>query len=407
MKRLLILTDAITAPLYIPRMRYLVTNLAKRGWACTVISERVPNIDYIFTDCKHLRFAFYTGEHPLRDKIVWFLDKLFPLKERAFERFVRQHVDDTSQFDYILCSAFHTHPLPTAARLARDWHLPLVIDLRDIAEQWGEAPYMEHPINTPFRKLNRWLTNQYTAKTIRQRNKALKTAKTITTVSPWHKDFLSKLHPDVQLIYNGFDTIDFAPKDIPSNTFDIVYTGKIYDFNLRDPHLLFEAVGNMRKNDSLPNNLRLCFYCEPEIYPALQALAQEHHISDLLQTTPYVPKEQIPALLHRSSIVLQLTNKACPGGSHGIMTTKFFEALGVEKPVLCVRSDEECLAAVIAQTNAGIAATNVEEVTSFIQDKYREWKTNGFTHQHVTNKEQFSRGYQASQFEQILIRLHS
>ncbi len=85
------------------------------------------------------------------------------------------------------------------------------------------------------------------------------------------------------------------------------------------------------------------------------------------------------------------------------MTTKFFEALGVEKPVLCVRSDEECLANVINQTNAGLAATNVEEIQTFICEKYHEWQKNGFTRQAVINKEQFSREKQAQQFEQLFI----
>jgi hypothetical protein len=83
------------------------------------------------------------------------------------------------------------------------------------------------------------------------------------------------------------------------------------------------------------------------------------------------------------------------------MTTKFFEAIGVEKPILCVRSDEECLAQTIKETNAGLAATNVEEVKEFILYHYNEWQQNGYTHINITNKEHFSRQNQAIQFEKI------
>jgi hypothetical protein len=88
------------------------------------------------------------------------------------------------------------------------------------------------------------------------------------------------------------------------------------------------------------------------------------------------------------------------------MGTKFFEALGVEKPVLCVRSDEECLAQVIQETNAGLAGTNAEEVADFILEKYQEWKNKGFTRQAVdqAQKRLFTRQYQAQQFEQILLK---
>jgi hypothetical protein len=85
------------------------------------------------------------------------------------------------------------------------------------------------------------------------------------------------------------------------------------------------------------------------------------------------------------------------------MGTKFFENIGIEKPVLCVRSDEECLADAIEKTHAGLAATNVEEVKAFIVEKYQEWKQNGFTHQAVVNKQQFTRQYEAQQFEKLFI----
>jgi hypothetical protein len=83
------------------------------------------------------------------------------------------------------------------------------------------------------------------------------------------------------------------------------------------------------------------------------------------------------------------------------MGTKFFENMGVEKPVLCVRSDEECLAQVIAQTEAGLAATEVEQVKAFVMDKYQEWKQNGYTRQRAKNKEMFTRQRQAEQFKEV------
>ena len=83
------------------------------------------------------------------------------------------------------------------------------------------------------------------------------------------------------------------------------------------------------------------------------------------------------------------------------MTTKFFEALGVEKPVLCVRSDESCLAQVINETECGLAATSVEEVKDFILYHYNQWQQNGYTRINVKNKELFTRQNQALLFEEI------
>ena len=120
----------------------------------------------------------------------------------------------------------------------------------------------------------------------------------------------------------------------------------------------------------------------------------------------FVHITEIPQLLHQSSIILVASQKSSANGTHGIMTTKFFEALGVEKPVLCVPSDEECLAQVIQETNAGLAATNAEQICAFIDQKYREWKKNGFTRQAVNpeQKQRFTRQFQAQQFEQLFIQ---
>ncbi|MBR5189125.1 MAG: hypothetical protein IKW17_02580, partial [Paludibacteraceae bacterium] len=143
--------------------------------------------------------------------------------------------------------------------------------------------------------------------------------------------------------------------------------------------------------------IRLIWYTNTDVHTQISNLAKQHNLTTPLIINSYVPNNEIPRLLNQSSIILVLTNK----GNRGIMTTKFFEAIGVEKPILCVRSDEECLAQTIKETNAGLAATTVEEVKQFILHHYQQWQQNGYTHINITNKEQFSRQRQAQQFEEI------
>jgi hypothetical protein len=129
-----------------------------------------------------------------------------------------------------------------------------------------------------------------------------------------------------------------------------------------------------------------------ENYPTAKSISEIHDL---------VPVSEVPNLLNKSSIILVLTNKSDETGPKGIMTTKFFEAVGVEKPVLCVKSDEGCLAQVINDTNAGLSAKTEEEVIEFITEKYKEWQKNGFTRQNVRNKDYFCRENQANQFIEI------
>jgi hypothetical protein len=127
-------------------------------------------------------------------------------------------------------------------------------------------------------------------------------------------------------------------------------------------------------------------------YPTSRSISQVNNL---------VPVSEIPTLLNKSSIVLVLTNKSDENGPKGIMTTKFFEAIGVEKPVLCVPNDEGCLGQVINEVNAGLAANSAQEVQNFITEKYNEWQKNGFTRQNVRNKEYFCRENQAKEFIKV------
>ena len=77
----------------------------------------------------------------------------------------------------------------------------------------------------------------------------------------------------------------------------------------------------------------------------------------------------------------------------------------MEKPLLLVRSDEECLAQTMAYTHAGLAATSAEEIKQFIQDRYHEWLTKGVTRQAVQHKSEFTRQHQTQQFEQLFLSL--
>ena len=336
--------------------------------------------------------------------MAWLADKFFMSKERRMYRLLTQTLKPTD-YDCILCSAFNTFPLMTAARLSRKWNIPLVADLRDLTEQWGESKFAQHLKYTGIRCIDEWLTRRYNARCIRQRDQALRQASVITTISPWHQQFLSERFGKAELIYNGYDEQDFAPKDEHSSTFLISYTGRIYDFGLRDPGLLFEALHAMKNDGVLPKELELHFYCEPSMHEPLRNKAVESGVEHVLHLHGYISNAEVIDVLHRSSISLLLTNKASIHGAHGIMTTKFFEALGVEKPVLCVRSDEECLAQVISETNAGVAAKTAEEVRTFILDKYREWQQHGFTRQPVNQeqKQLFTRRRQARQFETLLL----
>lgn len=405
-KRILILCDAFDAPAYAPRVRYLCENLVRMGWEPFLFTEKLPNIDYQITCCPNMQIPYYRHKGWL-GKMEWMfkvlLDDVFDIKAKWYYRKLKPILQE-KEIDIVFCSTFNLFPLGVAGRIARKIHKPLYVDLRDIAEQWTQHEYYAHQMNGLPPKIKQLINRLHAESIVARRNACLRKANALTTISPWHAQFLKSYNPNVYLVYNGYDENRFFFSAKSVDTFDIVYTGRMYDIQLRNPLLLLEALSQLDKEHLITaENVRVKFFVDEASHDMIQELFAEHAISSYLTLNKFIATAEIPALLQSASIILVLSNKTTEKGPFGIMTTKFFEALGVEKPILCVRSDESCLADAIHETNAGLAATDVEEVKAFILEKYEEWKRNGFTRQQVNaeKKQLFSRQYQAVQFVQI------
>ena len=121
-----------------------------------------------------------------------------------------------------------------------------------------------------------------------------------------------------------------------------------------------------------------------------------------------VPFEQVPALLQEASVVLLLGNKEEKYGPHGMVTTKLFEAMAVERPILMTRSDEGVAAALLKQYGAACAAIDVESVVDFIEKYFTQWKENGYTSPKGIDRsfvKQYSRWQMATKIKTLLLQL--
>ena len=398
-RRVLILTDSIAPPAYAPRVVNLCSYLSGQGWKCSVFSDCEKGVlPYKTNYGEWFHTAYYQHKfYHLR----YLADKIFAARERQFQEYIETTIN-VAEYDAFFCSTYYFFPLQTTYRLATKYNKPFVVDLRDIAEQWGDMPHGERSI-FHLQRLNKWIYRLFIRRNLRERNQVLEKADHVITISPWHRDWLSRFNASTHLIYNGFDADEFYPKDVKCDKFIISYSGKIYDLSFRDPRLLFAALQQLFGEGKIPqDDIDLRFHIDKESIFPLQQLVAQYGLTDICHISGYIPKDQLLALMHRSSIQLVLTCLSTPNGAHGIMGTKFYEALGTEKPVLCVRSDEECLAQVIEQTNAGLAGTEIQQVADFILEKYHEWKKNGFTRQKVRNKEQFTRQYQSQKIQEVI-----
>ena len=353
-------------------MGYLCKYLSLYGWEPTVVTEAIDDETFLHLSCHALkdihtvRVQYYSRRGGIGGKMIRGLQFVahccFGEKQKKYYKEALQCAA-TQQFDVILCSSFRLFPLPAALRLAPKKNLPLVVDLRDIIEQYTGHEFITRPILAPL-FIKKPLIALFRTQSIRKRNHVLRAAAAVTTVSPWHVEQLHAVNPATHLIYNGYDPELFFPAHVATEQFQITYTGRLLSTAMRNPTLLFEAVQQVDKEGTIaPDTFRLKWYTDRASVEILEKeIARFPTAAAYMDYHAYKAADEVPRLLQESSILLLLTNKAdekCPNGN---ITTKFFEALAVRKPILFVLGDEVCLEEKICKTASGLSAHNAEEV---------------------------------------------
>ena len=356
----MVISDPPAAPGYLPRVRSLCEYFVQKGHEVTLLTEEYQPLDFAHTYPIRTIRMYSGGSFDWFIKTVWTL--LTDWHDRAFAK--RALSAKLGGYDMVICSAFSDFPLGAAQRIAQALNVPLICDIRDLDEQVDDSKYQ-------YKHQSRWLMPfrwLYRTIHIRRRNKVLRAANAITTVSPWHAAFIRAISHQpsaVSVVYNGFDTQQFYPKDEQTETFKITYVGSLFEWQKPALEKVKKAIEGLD-------------------------LALEVHTP---QHDP-VEYKDLGDTIRQSGIMLVLTNEK----THGMLTTKFYEALGCEKPILCVPSDKGALAELMAYTNAGLASDDIDEIKAFILSYYEAWKQNGFTRQATQHREEFTRTNQYDQF---------
>lgn len=429
--RILLVCD-LFPPAFAPRMGYLTRYLQAFGHEVTVVTE---------TNFDDGAFAFLRTSTEVHEQAFPDFLKAHFGRHRKTRVLYRMAADlcEERPFDLLLSSAYRTFPIPVAARIARRYGLPWVADHRDIIEQYPDCGFIARPLprlcglEQIFGRL--WGVSQ-----IQKRNRLLRQSDAVTTVSPWHTDLFGHAiakPENVVLIANGYDPALYRFKPQPTDTFHIVYTGRILSLRQMDPSLLFETVAKGRREQTeWGKAVRIVFYCDARSRRLLDGLANRMFpdlLSDgILQLHDYIPSDAVPDVLNRASVLLVLNNrppqsdrtadrrtpkrlyrpwrwffqKAADRCPQGILTTKLFEALGVEKPILCLRDDGP-IADLLRESGQGCAASTTEEVEAFLKKAHEQWQSQGYTHiaGNPEVRTRYRRDYQARQFEQLFFNV--
>lgn len=379
--RILFLSDPIAPPSYAPRVMSMFRYLKEAGQ--DVVLE--------------------AGELRKETSLWQFVgDKLWQQADREFAKMLIEKYPK-GRFDVILCSTYYYFPLLATEKLSKAWGIPYVLDFRDIVEQWGKASYFTTKLPR-LGGLEKFIAHWYEQRNLKMRNRVMNGAKAIVTISPWHQQHLQSLTPThVNLIYNGYDEEELHWEPKKTEVFSLAFIGRIMSLKLRQPHMLLEALGEMIKEGEVDEKeWRLDMYAEAEKEEEVRALARQYDAENIIKWHAFVPREELSHIMAESSVLLAL---GCPPeeGQHGILGTKVFEAIGVEKPLLLVPSDEDSLAKLIRETGIGCAAKYKEEVKAFLREQFAEWKEKGHTRMCIEKKEMFSRKNEAQQMLDTLL----
>lgn len=404
MKSILLIVDTFP-PYAAPRMGVLCKYLKKNGWQpYVVVSDDLSLGKYSenlvgYAEAHFIPKRSSTPMSRFLNRVrqryaaqtVPFCDE--QEMERTACRLVVEH-----NIKIVLSSTFSTFPLPIAYRVSKKFHIPLVVDLRDIEEQW--------PTPLWIKRTRRFFYFHY--KQI-LRNFILRRAATVTTVSKWHTEILSKYNRNVHLIFNGFDPEIFFERELEkTKQFTLLHAGTFSQIGVRDPELLFAATAQLFAEGSIDKSTyRIQLYCGGQLTPAWQERADRYQVNEFIDVLDFLPGREMPRIMNAASILLLLANKVTAHGPKGIMTTKLFEYLAMNRPILLIRSDEDCLEQTIRDCNAGAAARTVEEAADFIREQYFFWRQHGYTAGTVDREkiQPYSRKEQAFQFMSLFEQL--
>ena len=397
-KNVLIIAD-VFPPGFAPRMGYLSKYLSDHAWkgiAVSCIYDSEQNVFGFLSGyiCSKIIVISKKNEHKYKKNFIqkalsFFIPDLRP-PWRLNREMMQQckKLINTKHIDIILCSTSSIFPLNVAYKIAKFHDIPWIADLRDVDEQYPDQ--------------GSFLMKLYRKIGIRRRNYLLRKANAITVVSKKHVELFFQYKLNAQLIYNGFDSELFKPSTFHQlDIFRIVYTGTIFSSWAvgRNPSPLFSAIQKLHSNGSIdPKNCRVQFYTNSKSQEIIDNLAKKYDVIDFVDCFKYVSSTEMPKVLDDSSILLLLIQ-----GNTGIMTTKFFEYLGVGRPILCIWSDEGNVENIIRTSNAGIAAKNEEDIYMFIKMKYDEWLKTGYTSSDINQDfvMQFTRKANAKQFVEL------
>jgi len=332
------------------------------------------------------------GKKSLIDSILIFLEEIiaYPDSQKGWYKFAVDAGDKLLQkedFDAIISSSSPVTSHLIAKELKKRHKIPWVADLRDL---WTQNHYY------PYSQIRKFWEKRLELKTLREAN-------ALVTVSQPLAEKLKILHKGklIHNILNGFDPKDFNVSHTNlTKKFTITYTGSLYQ-GKRDPTKLFEALQSLISEKKInSNDIEVRLYGSKEDW--LEENIKYHKLQNIVKYYGVVPRE-IALKKQRESQLLLLLMWDNPH-EKGVYTSKVFEYLATQRPILVTGIKEGVVEKLLKYTNAGVCAISVEDIKKIIEKFYNEYKEKGYVSYRgdKTKIKKYSQREMAKKFAMIL-----
>ena len=264
--------------------------------------------------------------------------------------------------------------------------------ISDFRDPWTEIDY--------FQQLP--LTKKATKKHQDLEQEVLINSDMVVVVGETMKDKFLKHTNRIEVLTNGFDTIETSLTQELDEKFSITHVGLMNSD--RNPTILWEVLNEISNtNLNFKNDLRIKLIGKLD-----DAVIQDLKVFDhnTIETIPYLDHKDV-SKYQASSQVLLLSINEVPSAK-GIITGKIFEYLQAKRPILAIGPEDGDAAMILKNTNAGtiIGFKNKTVLKATILNLYKDYKE-GVLFVKSINIEQYHRKNITSQLAEVIKKVVS
>ena len=259
--------------------------------------------------------------------------------------------------------------------------------ISDFRDPWTEIDY--------FKQLP--LTKKATNKHHQLEQEVLVNSDMTIVVGETMKQRYLKHTSSIEVITNGFDTIQNSlPQKLDSN-FSITHVGSMNSD--RNPQILWDVLKEIcDSNSDFKKDLRIKFIGKID-----DSVLQDVKVFDkkTIIRIPYVDHKDVNSYQVSSQVLLLSINNV--PSAKGIITGKIFEYLQAKRPILAIGPEDGDAAIILKNTNAGeiVDFKNKKTLKALIIDFYNTYKE-GNLHVKSDNINQYHRKNITSQLAEVI-----